>query len=110
MRENGLDVARVPVVIQFNKRDLPGARTDEELEEARRRGGEPIIGASAIRGEGVLETFHTLVQLAWRRLDERTQLSRNIGVSEAEFLGTLFQQMDLTGTALQPLYTPGKAR
>ena len=28
MRENGLDPAQVPIVIQFNKRDLPDTKTD----------------------------------------------------------------------------------
>ncbi len=105
LRETGLDMAQVPVVIQFNKRDLPDACTEADLEEARRRGPEPVIGAVALRGEGVMETLHTLIQLAWRRLDERMNLSRNIGLTEQELLKLLFQQMDLTGSTLESLYT-----
>ncbi|QRN98584.1 MglA protein [Archangium violaceum] len=112
MRENGLDASQVPVVIQFNKRDLPDAQTDEELEAARKRGSEPVVGAVALRGEGVMETLHALLQVAWRNLDERTRLARNIGLTEKEFLTHIFQQMDLTGTALEPVYPPsgGKTR
>jgi hypothetical protein len=112
MRENGLDASQVPVVIQFNKRDLPDAQTDEELEAARKRGSEPVVGAVALRGEGVMETLHALLQVAWRNLDERTRLARNIGLTEKEFLTHIFQQMDLTGTALEPVYAPsgGKTR
>ena len=106
MRENGLDATRVPVVIQFNKRDLPDAQSDEELEAARKKGPEPVLGAVALRGEGVMETLHALLQAAWRHLDERTRLARNVGLSEKEFLAHLFQQMDLTGTALEALYPP----
>src|SRR5688572_11635277 len=51
MRENGLDTDQVAVVIQYNKRDLPDARSEEEIEETRRKGKEPVIGAVAIRGE-----------------------------------------------------------
>ena len=104
MRENGLDATQVPVVIQFNKRDLPDAQTDEELEAARKRGGEPVVGAVALRGEGVMETLHALLQSAWRNLDERMRLARNIGLTEKEFLSLIFQQLDLKGTALEPLY------
>jgi GTPase SAR1 family protein len=112
MRENGLDASQVPVVIQFNKRDLPDAQTDEELEQARQRGSEPVVGAVALRGEGVMETLHALLQVAWRNLDERMRVSRNVGLTEKEFLTHLFQQMDLKGTALESLYPPsgGKSR
>jgi hypothetical protein len=108
MRENGLDPAHVPVVIQFNKRDLPDSRTDAELEDARRRGREPVVGAVALRGEGVCETFHTVAQLAYRALDARSGLARNIGLTEGEFLGQIFRHMDLTGTALEGLYAPAE--
>ncbi|HZH76884.1 MAG TPA: GTPase domain-containing protein [Archangium sp.] len=104
MRENGLDATHVPVVIQFNKRDLPDAQTDEELEAARKRGGEPVVGAVALRGEGVMETLYALLQSAWRNLDERMRLSRNIGLTEKEFLSLIFQQLDLKGTGLEALY------
>lgn len=106
MRENGLDPEHVPVIIQFNKRDLPGARTDEEIEEARRRGREPVVGAVALRGEGVCETFHAVAQSAYRALDARTGLARNIGLTEGEFLGQIFRQMDLTGTTMDGQYAP----
>ena len=106
MKENGLEPTQVPIVIQFNKRDLPDAKTDAELEEARRRGTEPVVGAVAIRGEGVLETLHALLREAWRRLDERTNLSRHVGMSEGEFLRNVFTPMDLTGTTLEKLYPP----
>jgi signal recognition particle receptor subunit beta len=106
MRENGLDASQVPVVIQFNKRDLPDTQTDEELEAARKRGSEPVVGAVALRGEGVMETLHALLQSAWRNLDERMRLARNVGLTEKEFLTHIFQQMDLSGTALAPLYPP----
>jgi signal recognition particle receptor subunit beta len=104
MRENGLDPDRVPVVIQFNKRDLPDARTDEELERVRSRGREPVVGAVALRGEGVCETFHELMQAAWQRLDADANLTRNIGLREEEFLGRIFQHMDLGGTRLEGRY------
>lgn len=110
MREIGLDATQVPVVIQFNKRDLPDAQTDAELEEARKKGGEPVVGAVALRGEGVMETLHALLQSAWRNLDERTRLSRNVGLTEKEFLTHIFQQMDLTGTSLESLYPSSAGR
>ncbi|HYI02039.1 GTPase domain-containing protein [Hyalangium sp.] len=104
MRENGLDPDRVPVVIQFNKKDLPDTRTEEELELVRRRGREPVVGAVALRGEGVCETFHELMRAAWQRLDVDANLGRNIGQTEEEFLGRIFSHLDLGGTTLQGRY------
>jgi GTPase SAR1 family protein len=104
MRENGLDPDRVPVIIQFNKRDLPDTRTEEELDVVRRRGREPVVGAVALRGEGVCETFHELLRAAWQRLDVDANLGRNIGLSEEEFLGRIFSHLDLGGTTLQGRY------
>ena len=101
MKENGLDAAEVPVVIQFNKRDLPDTKTDAELQESRARGKEAVIGAVAIRGEGVLETLHAVLQQAYRSMESRANLSKNIGLTEDEFLGQIFSSIDLTGTALE---------
>jgi hypothetical protein len=101
MRENRLDPAQVPVVIQYNKRDLADTKTDAEIEETRQKGKEPVVGAVAIRGEGVLETLYAVLQLAYRRLDARSQLLKNIGLSEAEFLGQIFSRIDVTGTQLE---------
>lgn len=108
MRENGLDPAVVPLVIQFNKRDLPDAKTDEEIEETRKKGKEPVIGAIAVRGVGVLETLHAVLQVAYRSLEARANLSKNIGLSEREFLTQVFANIDTTGTELEKEYPPRK--
>ncbi|MBI3183226.1 MAG: MglA protein [Myxococcales bacterium] len=100
MRENGLDPAQVPVVIQFNKRDLPDTKTDEEMEEIRKKGKEPVVGAVAIRGAGVLETLHETLKGAYRHMEATTNLSRNIGLSEEEFIRQVFANIDTSGTEL----------
>lgn len=104
MRENGLVPGEVPVVIQFNKRDLPDARTDAEMAEARSKGREPVIGAVAVRGEGVLETLHAVLQSSWRAIEARSQLSRNINLGEEEFLSQVFANVDCSGSELDALY------
>jgi signal recognition particle receptor subunit beta len=98
MRENSLDPSEVPVVIQFNKRDLPDTKTDEELDQVRKKGKEPVVGAVAVRGEGVLETLFCVLQQAYRKMSARAQIGRNVGLSEADFLAQVFNQLDVTGT------------
>src|SRR5262249_43757020 len=106
-RENGLNAAQVPIVIQFNKRDLPDTKSDAELDETRAKGKEPVIGAVAIRGEGVLETLYAVLQLAYRKMDEQAGLSRNIALGEAEFLKLIFARMDVSGTQVIDWLPPG---
>lgn len=108
MRENALDTAQVPVVIQFNKRDLPDTKTDAEIEETRKKGKEAVIGAIAIRGVGVLETLHAVLQAAYRTLDARAGLSKNIGLTEKEFLSQVFANVDTAGTDLEKSFPPKK--
>jgi hypothetical protein len=66
-----------------------------------------VIGAVAIRGEGVLETLYAVLQLAYRKMDEQAGLSRNIGLSEAEFLKLVFARMDLNGTQVTDWLSSG---
>ncbi|MFL5318870.1 MAG: GTP-binding protein [Myxococcaceae bacterium] len=104
MRENGLDPAQVPVVIQYNKRDLPDSKTDAEIEETRKKGKEPVVGAVAIRGVGVLETFYAVLRTAYRAMEERANISKNIGLTEQEFLSQIFANIDVTGTELEKTF------
>ncbi len=100
MRQNGLEPTTIPLVIQFNKRDLPDARTDAEIEEIARKGKEPVYKAVAVRGEGVVETLHGLLQLTYRDLDRKYDLVGKFQLTEEEFLGQIFKNLDLSGTRL----------
>jgi mutual gliding-motility protein MglA len=99
LAENGMDSETVPVVIQFNKRDLPGTIDDAELEEARARGREPVMGAVAIRGDGVLETLRAVLERTYDVLEARTHLSQTTGLSRTEFLERLLRPADPTSAA-----------
>ncbi|MGC9397748.1 MAG: GTP-binding protein [Anaerolineae bacterium] len=70
MREMGLSPARVPIIVQFNKRDLDDILSTAEL---RRRLGLdrtdfPCIEASALYGEGVFKTLKTGIQAVIRQV------------------------------------------
>ena len=95
LREMNISTKDMPLVIQFNKRDLPNVRSDAELEELARRGREPVFRASAVKGEGVLETFFGLLHLVWTRLEGEHQLSRTIGIEPHEFLPVAARKLGL---------------
>jgi mutual gliding-motility protein MglA len=60
---------RIPVVLQYNKRELPNSASATELDAAinRRQRPFPRIEASAIQGFHVLETLNGICQLVLRR-------------------------------------------
>ena len=86
LEENGIDPQRVPIIIQFNKRDMEDIRTDEELEAIARESREPIYKAVATRGHGVMQTLRGLVREAWGKLEEEHQLEKKFEISPARFM------------------------
>jgi signal recognition particle receptor subunit beta len=90
LAENGLDADSIPVVIQFNKRDMPNARPQEELLEVARKGREPVYPAIATRGDGVLDTLHGLIELLFVDLDRRYNFVKRFEISAQEMLRAVF--------------------
>jgi len=80
LRVNGMKVSQMPLVIQFNKRDLPAIRSDVELIDLAKRGREPVFPAVALTGEGVLETFVGLLHLTYGALDAEHRLLDRFGI------------------------------
>jgi len=68
MEENQIDVNDTPIVIQYNKRDIPGVLPVEKLQEALGFEGYPFTEASAIKGEGVMETFKLVSKITAKHL------------------------------------------
>jgi mutual gliding-motility protein MglA len=90
LKENGIDPDTIPIVVQFNKRDLPDTRTDDELNEVRRRGKEPLFTAVAIRREGVLETLYGLLELVFKDMNQRYEFEKRFGFSAEDFFSSIF--------------------
>ncbi|MBI2838055.1 MAG: GAF domain-containing protein [Acidobacteria bacterium] len=57
LTSNGIDMATIPVIIQYNKRDLPDAVPVDALNQSLNAGGLPFFLSVAIEGKGVVETF-----------------------------------------------------
>jgi signal recognition particle receptor subunit beta len=97
LRELGIMLRNLPLIIQFNKRDLLDVRPDEEIEALAKRGSEPVYKASAMNGRGVLESFFGLLQLTWGKLDGEHQLAKNLGVESASFLPMVASKLGFLG-------------
>lgn len=101
LKELGRAMRDVPLVIQFNKRDLPSIRSDAEIDELARRGKEPVFKASAVRGEGVVESFFGLLGLAWRKLDKEHDLRQKLGIDPDAFLSRAAASLGFEGKAAE---------
>lgn len=97
LKEMGISMRDMPLVIQFNKRDLPNVRPDAEVEALAKRGREPVFKASALKGDGVLATFFGLLHLTWSKLEAEHQLSRSIGIDPGDFLPVAARKLGVKG-------------
>lgn len=92
---------RLPVIVQYNKRDLPEAMPLSDVD----RFGDPdraIYEACAKRGTGVVETFFELVGRAWDALDGDRRVSERYGIDAATFRRALAEHVGVA--------EPGKLR
>lgn len=95
LAELSIDIKTIPVVIQFNKRDLERVRSDDEIRALASRGREPVFKASAVNGQGVLETFFGLLHVTWSKLDGEHHLAQMLGIPSAELLPMAARQLGL---------------
>jgi len=85
----GLDIDKVPLVIQFNKRDLDNIISETEIRRTWEPTGIPVLMASALKGLGVVETFARLAGLTYDIIDRRYGLKLEHGLERDIFVGKL---------------------
>jgi signal recognition particle receptor subunit beta len=85
----GLDIEKMPLVVQFNKRDLPDTVSESELLATWSPTGLPVIMASALHGLGILETFQAAVELLFDAVDSKLQLQQSFQVDRDTFVQTI---------------------
>jgi hypothetical protein len=73
-------------------------RSDREIEALAQRGREPVFKASAVKGDGVLESFFGLLHLTWSRLDAEHQLADKLGIDGKRFLANAARKLGYEGS------------
>ena len=70
LAEHGMDVRTIPLVLQYNKQDLPRELVlgTDVLDDALNFRGLPAFPAGALHGTGVFETLRGISELVLRRL------------------------------------------
>lgn len=82
----GLDFDKLPLIIQFNKRDLKDIITEEEILNLWKPTGLPITFSTAVYGRGVKETFEIALKKTYLSLNGIWRLNENYSLTEKDFL------------------------
>ena len=82
----GLDPEKLPMVIQFNKRDLADIVPEKEIIARWGPTGLPVLFGSALHGRGVMETFAASLEKTFDALDAAYGLTRRWGLCVHDFL------------------------
>ena len=89
---DSLGQAPIPVVVQYNKRDLPLAVPIATAERFVSDAREPMP-ACAKQGEGVVTTFFELVGRTWDFLDRDLKLADRLGIDSVTFRRALAEHV-----------------
>jgi len=90
LQKLGMDIEGLPLVVQFNKRDVSDVVSEAALQERwAQTPWWPLCLASALSGQGVVESFRLLLQRLYPVLDAEFQLATQEGISAEDFVRRL---------------------
>ncbi len=89
----GLNFDKLPLVIQFNKRDLKDIISEEEIKNRWQPTNIPVIFSSAIFGKGVKETFLNILQQTYIKLNKEIKLQSDFGIGWDNFKSLIHREV-----------------
>ncbi|UCD84586.1 MAG: hypothetical protein JSU92_15180 [Deltaproteobacteria bacterium] len=75
LRDYHRDLKEVPLVFQYNKRDMPGVSSVDELQAALNTYGSPSFESIASQGEGVLNCLTTISKMVINKLKSTSEIT-----------------------------------
>lgn len=95
----GLDIETLPLVLQYNKRDLDDILSEEDILSVWQKTGIPVVFATALHGDGVVATFQKLLELTYLRIDKKFDLAGEHGLSLESFTRQIIRpKLELYGS------------
>lgn len=85
----GLDFDNLPLVIQFNKRDLKDIISEEEVLTRWGATMLPLTFSAALYGKGVKKTFEIILKQTYKNLNTLYGLKEKYSITEEHILGTI---------------------
>ena len=82
----GLDFEKLPLVVQYNKRDLPNIVSEDEIRRRWQETGWPLTFSSAATGDGVIDTFRVLLLKVHPQMERLCGLASRHGINEDMFV------------------------
>jgi signal recognition particle receptor subunit beta len=82
LREMGIRIEEIPLVMQFNKRDLPNLSSIEEMNTRINRHNAPFYEAVAMTGIGVEDTLKAVTKLVLNNLSAKYRLEDGAGAAQ----------------------------
>jgi signal recognition particle receptor subunit beta len=82
LRNYGKKMEAIPLVIQYNKRDLPGVLSVDVLNQEINRFGSPYFESVAILGKGVFESLTMVCQLVLEAIENGVECRRSVSTPE----------------------------
>lgn len=101
LEEAGIDLSSLPLVIQYNKRDLPGVLPVKALQDSLGFGDFPYVEAVASEGRGVVETFKLVSRQTFVHLLRKIQRPETME-GEGELLVPVSAPVTLPSEAKPP--------
>lgn len=77
LKEYGKNIKNMPMVLQYNKRDLPDVMDIEELHMHLNKYKLPFFQAVAVEGKGVLETLTAICRLVAKKIKESSDVAKS---------------------------------
>lgn len=82
----GIDFEHLPLVVQFNKCDLPNATPEAEIRERWSAAPWPLVFSVALTGQGIASTFAILLRSVYQRFNVEYELASRHGLDEEAFI------------------------
>lgn len=96
LKEYDLDIRNIPLVMQFNKRDLPNIMTIDEMNaKINNKLKVPAFPGVAVKGDGVFSTLKSIIEIVLR---EAQEMIKSQGRLKPSALGALKNRIGKTST------------
>ncbi len=96
----GLDFEKLPLIVQFNKRDLNRILSREDILSRWGKAPWPVFFSIALTGPGVLQTFRELLVRVYTSLDLQHSLSAQHGMTVDFFVASIMGEVAYPETDL----------
>ena len=105
--DHGIEPSTIPIVFQYNKRDLPDTTDMKIMERGLNARDAPSFSAIATEGRGVLETFAAALERTMHELATRYKIGEGLGDARSAKEWASRTLLEIFGTTLESLAKSG---